>query len=297
MGYRINRSIRYLVLSLLLLLSAGNASSSWAQVQLELPTLSQKASVMQRIGLLDVNINYSRPNVKERTIWGDLVPFGQVWRTGADEATTIFFSEDVNLNGNKVLAGKYALFTIPRKDEWTIVINKVAKQWGAFNYDSTKDVVRFNVKPEENNFTESLEFAFENITTKSADIQMKWEKLKVSFTVNFDLDAKAYSNIKKAIESAQKDDWVVYAASANYAVDNNIHKDEAMKWVDKSIQIKPTFYNYFVKAKLLANEGRSKEAINFLEKSKQEGKNDSEYIRTYSSQVNKMIHDLKAKKK
>lgn len=285
------KSIRTgIVLLFLIIFSSINTFA-----QLELPRVSQKASLMQRIGLLDVTINYSRPNVKGRVIWGDLVPYNEVWRTGADEATTIFFSDDVTLNGNKLTAGKYGFFTVPSKDEWTIIINKVAKQWGAFNYDSTKDILRFKVKPREHEFTESLEYSFSNVTTNSADVDIKWEKLKVSFRIDFDIDAKAYSNIRKALENS-KDDWVIYAASANYAADNHVHNEESMNWVDKSIEIKPTYYNYFVKAKLLANQGKTKEALGFIEKSRQAGKNDPEF-RTFSAQVDKLAHDLKERKK
>lgn len=266
------------------------------RAQLELPRISQKASLMQRIGLLDVTINYSRPNVKGRKIWGDLVPYNKVWRTGADEATTIFFSDDAELNGNKIPAGKYALFTIPGKDEWTVIINKTWKQWGAFNYDSTKDLVRFKVKPSENQFNESMGFCFSDVTTSSANINIEWEKVKVTFGLKFDIDAKAYSNIKKAIDNADKDDWVVYAASANYAADNKIHQDEAMQWVDKSISIKPTYYNYFVKAKLLANEKNTKEALNYIDKSRQLGKSDPEF-KDFKPQVDVLEHELKAKRK
>lgn len=264
--------------------------------QLELPRISQKASVMQRVGLLDVIINYSRPNVKGRKIWGDLVPYNQVWRAGADEATTISFSEDVSLNGNKLPAGKYAFFTIPTQNEWTIIINKVAKQWGAFNYDQSKDILRFNVKPEETEFTESMGYCFSDVTTNSVRINLSWEKLRISFTVEFDVDAKSYSNIKKALSNAEKDDWVVYAASANYAADNKVHTDEAMEWVDKSISIKGTYYNYFVKAKLLALKGRTKEALSFVDKSRQLGKNDPEY-KDFAPQVDKLRNELKEKSK
>lgn len=280
---------------LLILLVILPLSGLLAQ-QVELPRISQKASLMQRIGLLDVTINYSRPNVKGRKIWGDLVPYNQVWRTGADEATTIFFSDDVTLNGNKLPAGKYALFTIPSENEWTVIINKNAKQWGAFNYEESKDILRFKVKPAEANFTESMGFDFSDVTTSSANINLRWEKLKVTFTLNFDVDAKAYSNIKKAFANATLDDWSTYAYAANYAADNKVHSDEAMQWVDKSVSIKPTFYNYFVKAKLLANQNKIKEALNYVKESRQLGKKDPDY-KDYVPQIDKLESDLKAKRK
>ncbi len=269
------------------------SNSSFAQ--LELPRISQKASVMQRIGLMDVTINYSRPNVKGRVIWGELVPYNKVWRTGADEATTISISEDVTLNGNKVTAGKYALFTIPGKDEWTIVINSVAKQWGAFNYDSTKDIVRIKVKPAENRFLESLTVYFSDVTTNSAVINIVWEKIKVSFNIDTDTHATVYRNIKTAIESAKPDDWVVYAASSNYAADNDIHIDEALEWIDKSISIKSTYYNNFVKARLLYKKGEYKESQVYVKKSRELGKNEKDF-QSIIPQIEKLEGDLKAKK-
>ncbi|MCX6151306.1 MAG: DUF2911 domain-containing protein [Ignavibacteriales bacterium] len=274
----------------LLLILFANVSA-----QLELPRISQKASVMQRIGLTDVTINYSRPNVKGRVIWGDLVPFNQVWRNGADEATTISFSEDVIVNGNKIIAGKYGLFTIPTKDYWIVVINSVAKQWGAFNYDSTKDVVRFKVKPSENRFLESMTFYFSDVTTNSATVNLAWEKLKVSFNLLVNTDSLAYDNIKKAIDEVKPDDWVTFAASANYAADNDVHLVEAMDWIEKSIAMKGTYYNYFVKAKLLGKKGQIKEAIKLINKSRELGKNDKEF-KTFSPLVSKLENELKSKK-
>lgn len=278
---------------LALLLMCLPFSSLFAQ--LELPRVSQKASVMQRIGLLDVTVTYSRPNVKGRVIWGELVPYNEVWRTGADEATTISFSEDVVLNGNKVPAGKYSLFTIPGKDEWTIIINKTAKQWGAFNYDKSKDLLRFQVKPEKTEFIESLAYYFSDVSVSDAILNIGWEKLKVSFKISFDLDTKAYSNIKKAIAAAGKDDWVTYAAAAGYAADNNVHITEALDWVEKSIAIEGTYFNYFVKAKLLAKLNRTKEALKAIELSRKAGQNDPDY-KTNAPQIDKLYNDLKGKK-
>jgi len=278
-------------ISVLIILLITNISYA----QLELPRISQKASVMQKIGLMDVTINYSRPNVKNRVIWGELVPYNHVWRTGADEATTISVGEDVTLNGKKLSAGKYALFTIPTRNEWTIVINSVSKQWGAFNYDSTKDVVKFNVKPVENRFFESMTIYFSDVTTHSAIINIAWEKIKVSFSIETDTDAKAYANIKNALGEAKNDDWVVYAASASYAVENDLHIDEAMEWIDKSISIKPTFFNNYVKAKLLYKKNNFKEAQNYITKSRELGKNEKEF-QTFIPQIEKLENDLKAKK-
>jgi hypothetical protein len=269
--------------------------NSEINAQLELPRVSQKASVTQTVGLTEIIMTYSRPNVKGRVIWGDLVPYNKVWRTGADEATTISFGENVQINDYKLPAGKYALFTIPAKDDWTVIFNTVAKQWGAFNYDSTKDALRFKVKPVENRFVESLTIYFSDVTTSSAVINISWEKIKISFPISINTDSLAFKNIKRAIADVKSDDWVVYAASANYAADNNVHIEEALNWIDKSIAIKETFYNYFVKAKLLEKKGEKKEALRLIKKTRELGKNDKEF-RTYIQQVDILEKELKEKK-
>jgi len=274
---------------LLIVLSLSTITSA----QLELPRVSQKASLMQTIGLLEVTLNYSRPNVKGRKIWGGLVPYNQVWRTGADEATTILFSEDCRFGEQDVPAGKYSLFSIPGETEWTIILNKVNKQWGAFNYDSTKDLLRFTIKPEENQFTESMNFYFNNTGVSSAVLNLVWEQVKISIPVEFNTDAKVYSNIKKAIES-EPDNWVNYAAGANYAADNNIHLEEANGWIDKSIELHQSYYNYYVKAKLLKMMNNNNEALRFLERAIELGKSDPEF-KNDAPQINLLLKEFKSK--
>jgi Protein of unknown function (DUF2911) len=145
--------------------------------------LSPKASVMQTVGFTDVTIDYSRPGVKGRTIWGELVPYNKVWRAGANEATTINFSTDVIIEGKSLPAGKYGFFTIPNKDSWTLIFNKVADQWGAFQYNEAEDALRVTVKPESNNFQEWLAYTITKTGDKSAVVSLEWEKLKVPFKI------------------------------------------------------------------------------------------------------------------
>ena len=150
--------------------------------------ISPKAFVMQTIGLKDVSISYSRPGVKGRTIWGELVPYDKVWRAGANEATKFVFAGDVLINGKKLSAGAYSFFAIPAKNNWTLIFNKVADQWGAFEYNQAEDAMRFTVKPQQNEFTEWLEYNFSDMKVNkdgknSAVVNLIWEKLKVPFTV------------------------------------------------------------------------------------------------------------------
>jgi hypothetical protein len=145
--------------------------------------VSPKASVMQMIGFTEAKIDYNRPGVKGRTIWGELVPYNKVWRAGANEATTISFSSDVMIEGKSLPSGTYSFFVIPAKDEWTLIFNKVSEQWGAFEYNEAEDALRITVKPKTNGFQEWLTFSFTKTGDKSAIVNLEWEKLKVPFKV------------------------------------------------------------------------------------------------------------------
>jgi hypothetical protein len=148
---------------------------------------SPKASVSQVVGLTEVEIVYSRPGVKKRTIWGDLVPFDKVWRAGANEATKISFSTDVKIEGKNLPSGTYSLFAIPNKNEWILIFNKVADQWGAFEYNESEDALRINVKPEKGNMQEWLVYTITKTGNNSAVVALEWENLRVPF----DLQAEA----------------------------------------------------------------------------------------------------------
>jgi|YelNatPaOPRAMG01_1025707.scaffolds.fasta_scaffold05023_2 hypothetical protein len=155
--------------------------------------ISPKAEITQTIGLTDVTISYSRPGVKGRKIWGELVPYNKVWRAGANEATKIAFSNDVLVNGKKVPAGSYALFLIPHQKEWTVILNKVADQWGAFTYNEAQDFLRFDVKPQLSNFHEWLEYTFSDMKVNekginSAVLNMLWEKIRLPITIEADVN-------------------------------------------------------------------------------------------------------------
>ncbi|MCZ7602869.1 MAG: DUF2911 domain-containing protein [Melioribacteraceae bacterium] len=164
-----------------LLLGVFIVSLTYAQN--DQPRLSPKASISQVIGYTEVTINYSRPGVKERTVWGELVPYDKVWRTGANEATTIEFNNDVRIEGNEVPKGKYSLFTIPGEMEWTIILNKEWEQWGAFKYSEAADQLRFKVKPQKSEFTERLTFSVDYLSPYSANIVSEWNEIEVSFKI------------------------------------------------------------------------------------------------------------------
>jgi hypothetical protein len=250
--------LRFARSALLLLATIGTA----AAVELKLPRVSQRASVSQTIGFTDVTITYSRPAVRGRTIWGKLIPYGIVWRTGANEATTISFSDDVTINGRKLPAGRYSLHAILSKDQWTLIFNKVAQQWGSFEYDRSQDALRIAVKPEPSEFQELLTFSIPRVTQTAADVVLQWEKLKVGFTVETDTTAKALANVRAAVAQASADDWETPFKAAAWAFDNDVVPDEASRWVEHSIGIRETFYNLALQAKMLARTGHNREAVN-----------------------------------
>lgn len=241
-------------------------STAWAQ-QLDLPRPSPKATVSQTVGLTDVTITYCRPSVKGRVIWGGLVPYDQVWRTGANEATTITFTDDVTIEGTKLPAGTYGLFTIPGKDDWTVIFNKGAKQWGAYEYKQDQDALRIKVKPKGDEFRELLTLWFPAVSTESATVAISWEKLTVPFTFKVDTVEKVLAAARRAI-----DDWRLPYRAATFCLDNNVNLAEARGWMDKSIAMKETMYNLAGKARFLALDGKKVDAIALAKKAIAVGK-------------------------
>lgn len=277
-----------------ILLTILLAISSQIFSQIDLPRLSPKAAVSQTIGYTEISVEYSRPSVHGRKIWGDLVPYNKVWRTGANEATVIQFTTDVSINGNKIPAGRYSLFTIPNEKEWIIIFNKVDKQWGAFNYKEDQDLIRFNVTPTENEFVESLIYYFSDITSNSVLLNIAWEKIKVSFKIEVDVLSQAYQKIKEGLANAKADDWQSFSAAANFAADNNVYLDEALTWIDKAISMGDNYYPYFVKAKILFKQNKFKEALNFINKTREAGRKDKNY-EFFVAQVDILEKEIKAK--
>ena len=179
----LSRKIILTIACTAVLIIAAGFSKSYSQEKNEKVRISPKASISQTVGFTDITISYSRPGVKERKIWGGLVPYDKVWRAGANEATKITFSTDVVIEGKKLSAGSYGFFTIPGKDEWTVIFNKVADQWGAFEYNEAEDALRVNVKPEKNNFMEWLGYEITKTSDSTAIVSLEWEKLKVPFKI------------------------------------------------------------------------------------------------------------------
>jgi hypothetical protein len=230
---------------------------------------------MQTVGLTDVTITYSRPGVKGRVIWGELVPYDKVWRTGANEATSITFSTDVKVNGQPLAAGTYSFHTIPTKSDWTVIFNKKADQWGSYSYDEKEDALRVQVKTQPHEMTEWMEFSLPDIAVDKATVALDWEKLRVPFEIQVDTIEHALASARAAMASLAADDYQTAFRCASFAFQNDVAPDEARQWIDKSISIKETWLNLRVKADMMAKEGKTSDAIQFGEKAIAVGKTDA----------------------
>ncbi|HEX9493978.1 MAG TPA: DUF2911 domain-containing protein, partial [Thermoanaerobaculia bacterium] len=229
--------------------------------QLRTPRASQKQVVTQTVGFTDITITYSRPGVKGRQIWGALVPYDKVWRTGANEATTIAFSDDVTINGQPLPKGTYSLHTIPGKDQWTIVFNNTANQWGSFNYDPAKDALRVTAKPHGDEFHEWLTFEIPDVSPDSATVAIKWANLAVPFTIGTNTTQKVLADARAAVAAAKPDDWQTPLRAATFAIENRVDLDEANRWLDQSIKVNENIRNLFEKARAQAMAGDRAGAI------------------------------------
>jgi len=229
--------------------------------QFQVPRPSPKATLSQTIGFTDVTITYSRPSARGRDIFGGLVPYDKVWRTGANEATTISFSEDVTIDGQPLPKGTYSLHTIPGKDSWTIIFNKVANQWGSFSYDESKDALRVTAKPHRDEYNEVMTFSIPKVTADEATVEIKWTNLAVPFTIGTGTTRKVLAEARAAVAAAKPDDWRTPLRAASFAVENRVDLEQANRWLDQSIRINENLSNLFEKARAQAAMGDKAGAI------------------------------------
>lgn len=227
--------------------------------QLNTPQPSPTANVKQNFALSSIEISYSRPGVKGRKVFGDLVPFGKVWRTGANNATTITFGEDVMIGNTKVPAGKYGLLTIPGQSEWTVIISKATNVTSPADYKEDQDVVRVKAKPETLPFAiETFMITVDDIKTNSCNIGMGWENTWVSFPVTVDVDSKVMSQIKNTMEGDNKP----YFNAALYYIDNGKDLNKAVEWLDKAYAQNPDgFWILYQKARAQKMLGKKADAV------------------------------------
>ncbi len=228
--------------------------------ELVLPELSQRAVVTQRIGLTDITIVYHEPLVEGRAIWGKIVPYGKVWRAGANENTTISFSDDVSVEGKALLAGTYGLHMIPDTGQWTIIFSKNSTSWGSFSYDEKEDALRVTAKPQPAEFREALTYTFDEVKPESAAATLRWEKLAVPFQISTDVNAIVLRSIHNQFRNTGGFTWAGYDEAANWCLDHNYNLEEALKWEDTSIQNESRFENWETKSRIFAALGRQEDA-------------------------------------
>ena len=243
---------------------AGNTQAQFKNgsqpTELNIPRVSQRGSVTQRIGLTDITIVYHQPLVGGRELWGKVIPYGKVWRAGANQNTTITFGDDVSVGGKALPAGTYGLHMIPNADHWTIIFSKNSTSWGSFSYDEKEDALRVTVKPRAAEFRESLAYTFDDIKPDSAAATLRWEKLAVPVRINVDVKALTLKSIHNQLRSVGGFTWAGYDEAANWCLDNNYNLEEALKWEETSIQNEDRFENSETKSRILATMGRKDEA-------------------------------------
>jgi hypothetical protein len=246
----------------------------------ELPQLSPAARVDQRVGLTDFSVKYSSPAVKDRKIWGDLVPYDKLWRTGANAATTLQASRDFRFGGTPVPAGTYSLHTIPGKSSWQVILNGNPTA-SSNDYDPTKDVARVTVKAGSAPYRERLVFLFSDTTDDTTSLDIEWEKRRVSIPIAVDTATQAMANI----DATLNDSWRPHWASARYLLDNNGDLNRALQLIDTSIQIKGVWWNHWVRAQILAKQGKRADAIAAGEQAQRLGAGDRVYDGFFKDQI------------
>lgn len=228
--------------------------------QVTVPRVSPHASVSQTIGLTEVTVDYHRPLVNERPIWGALVPYGEVWRAGANENTTISFSHPVAIEGKPLAAGTYGLHMIPGRDRWQVAFSTNHTSWGSFSYDEGEDALRVEVTPGPAPHEEAMSYSFSDVGLDAATLEMRWEQVRVPVRITTDTHAIVLANAANELRSLPGFTWQGWLSAANYAFQQEIATDQALEWVDRSIGIQKNLQNLSLKARLLERAGRGEEA-------------------------------------
>jgi len=238
---------------------------SFAQ-QIQMPQASPSAKIAQKVGLTDVTVDYSRPSTKDRKIFGELVPYGQVWRTGANGATVLSFSTDVIIDSKTIPAGQYALYAIPGKSEWTIILSKNIKLWGAIGYDPSDDVIRFKTESSKlKKKNETFEISFDNMTDTGSDLSLKWENTRVDFRIETQVDPLVMAQIKEYVIDGNSTDPSLLYSAASYYYTNSKDMNQAYNWINESVEDDPKYWTMHLKAKIEAALGKKTDAAETAE--------------------------------
>jgi hypothetical protein len=276
--------MRSLTLPSLLAAAFLAASAPPTAAQLVLPRVSPKASVQQSIGVTDLGVTYCRPGVKGREIWGGLVPYDQPWRTGANEATTFTTSGEIQFGGRTLAAGSYSLVTIPGKQEWTVALNSEKNLWRGAEYDPAKDILRITARPGSAEHREWMQFTFEDLTPTSANLVLRWEKLKLDVPITVDVNRTTLGNAREAMAKLAADDWRTPYQAANFTFTNEVALDEGRGWLEKSIATQPNYQNLTLLARWQMKEGKKKDAITTAKKAIAAGKESKDPVDTAATE-------------
>lgn len=259
----------------------------------ELPQLSPRSHVKQRVGLTDFEIDYSRPSVRDREVFGEMLPYDEVWRTGANSRTTFEVSHSIVIGEKELEAGKYGLLTIPGKEEWTIILTDNPKGWGEGDYNKENDVVRLKAKVQKlESKTETLWIGFDHMDTESAHFAIQFDDVRVAVPVKVHTEELAWKNIQTAIEE-KPEDARVFRNAAGYAVKTGKKLDEAEEWIATSLELKESWYTMWVKAEVLHANGKTKEALKTGEKAIEMGKEANGDKFTYGESLTKEMKTWK----
>ncbi|MGD0989542.1 MAG: DUF2911 domain-containing protein [Candidatus Sulfotelmatobacter sp.] len=251
-----HRARLFSVVSVFLLAGLCAAQS----VMLDLPLQSQHAQITQRIGVTDITINYHRPLVNGRPIWGKLVPYGEVWRAGANENTTITFSDPVTVEGQALDKGTYGLHMIPGENQWTVIFSKMSTAWGSFSYKQDEDALRVTVKPQAVDLHNALAYDFDDLQPDSTVVTMRWEKVAVPFKVAVNVNDTVTASVRKQMRGLNQYYWEGWDDAATYFLTAKTNLDEALKDEELSIQNEERFDNLLTKSKILEAMGRTNDA-------------------------------------
>jgi hypothetical protein len=256
----------------LLMTSFSSAQTATGEtLMLDLPRQSQHAVLTQRIGITDITLNYHRPLANGRQIWGKLAPYGQVWRAGANENTTITFSDPVTIEGQALDKGIYGLHMIPGESEWTVIFSKDSKDWGSFTYKQDDDALRVKVKPQTTEAHDALAYDFDDLKADSAVVTMRWDKVAVPFKVHVNVNDLVTASIHRQLHGLNQYYWEGWDDAAGYFLANKINLDEALKDEDQSIQAEERYDNLMNKSRILEAMGRKEDAASFRTKAMDKG--------------------------
>jgi hypothetical protein len=239
----------------------GHGQAQQPPVRLKSLRVSPACTLAQDLGISRIQIAFSRPAVKGRPIWGQLVPFGEVWRTGANAATVLTLSHAARIDGHEVPAGSYAFFAIPGKKTWTLILNRKSDQWGAFDYKEADDILRWQATPDAGPFLEFLDYRILPATMDTATVELGWEKLRVAFKVTFDTKALYWTHLTETLAKAPATDWTPWFQAADYCQKQGIEPEKAMAWIDLSLKAQENFRNLETRARLLRAADRTPEAV------------------------------------